>query len=75
MMLPLLLPMIMMNTAILEFDDNASDHDKRGEERMILNLVLPCRRAQPLLLLQFTVRTDVHSRRQDVEQRVNGVLL
>ena len=34
LMLPLLLLMIMMNTAVLDRDDNATDHDKRGDKRM-----------------------------------------
>ena len=33
LLLPLLLLMITMNTAILDCDDNATDHDKRGDKR------------------------------------------
>ena len=34
MMLLLLLLMIRVNTAVLDYDDNATDHDKRGDKRM-----------------------------------------
>ena len=34
LLLLLLLLMVMMHIAILDCDDNATDHDKRGDKRM-----------------------------------------